>query len=131
MAVVFISPKQRQKMFFLGITVVLVLFLAGFSLVILFSKPKEISSALVFNKPKVSIDMKVFDSGQFKNLKSFTQVKIQYSYKIKNTDGTTQTQFISATSESQAFKSLKDLGLNFTDLQEVKVGRDNPFVPYY
>ena len=80
MAVVFISPKQRQKMFFMGITVMFLLFLIIISLGVFLSKPSEVSSVLVFNKPKVNIDMSIFDSDQFKNLQPFTEMETQYSY---------------------------------------------------
>ena len=80
MAVVFISPKQRQKMFFMGITVVFLLILIIISLGVFLAQPKTVSPVLVFNKPKVNIDMTIFDSDQFKNLEPFAEMEIQYSY---------------------------------------------------
>ena len=102
MAVIFISPKQRQKMFFLGITAVFLLFLTAVSLIVFLSKPKEVPPALVFNKPKVNIDMKIFDSEQFKNLQLFPEVKIQYSYKANTKDNKLRTGFIYAASTDKA-----------------------------
>ena len=131
MAVVFISPKQRQKMFFMGITIMFLLFLAVISLGVFLSKPKEVSFGLVFNKPKVNIDMKVFDSDQFKNLQQFSQIEIQYSYKALTKDGKQKTGFISAVSIDQAKEMLEGLGLTVSELKEAEIGRDNPFTPYY
>ena len=131
MAVVFISPKQRQKMFFMGITAVFLLILIVISLGVFLSKPKEVSPVLVFNKPKVNIDMNVFESEQFKNLQPFTEMKVQYSYKALTKDNKFQSGFISAASKDQARALLVGNGLNVTDIQEIQIGRSNPFTPYY
>jgi predicted tellurium resistance membrane protein TerC len=131
MAVVFISPKQRQKVFFVGITAVFLLFLLVISLGVFLSKPKEDSYVLVFNKPKVSIDMSVFDSEQFKNLQLFPEMEIQYSYKALDKNNQPTAGFISATSQDGAVASLKAAGLSVSDIRETGIGRDNPFIPYY
>ena len=131
MAVVFISPKQRQKMFFIGITVMFLLFLVVISLGVFLSKPKEVSPVMVFNKPKVNIDMKIFDSDQFKNLQPFPEMETQYSYKAFTKDNKPETGFISAVSIDQAKAILKSMGLNVSEVKEAEIGRDNPFAPYY
>jgi len=131
MAVVFISPKQRQRTFFMIITVIFLLFLVFVSLAVFFSKPKEVLQALVFNKPKVNIDMSIFDSDQFKGLQPLTEMEIQYSYTAVNRANKTETGFISAASIDQARKALEDRGLTVSELKEAEIGRDNPFIPYY
>jgi predicted tellurium resistance membrane protein TerC len=131
MAVVFISPKQRQKTFFLGITVVFLLFLIFVSFAVFLAKPKQVPQALVFNKPKVNIDMKVFESEQFKKLRSFTEMEIQFSYIAKTKENKTVTGFISASSKEAAVKILEDIGLRVDEIKEVEIGRENPFTPYY
>ena len=130
MAVVFISPKQRQKMFFLGITVMFLLLLAVISLVVLLASPKEVPPVLVFNKPKVNIDMSVFDSGQFKNLQPFPEMEKQYTYVAVAKDGQTRTGLISAVSADQAKAVLTNIGLTVSDIKEAGIGRQNPFIPY-
>ena len=131
MAVVFISPKQRQKMFFIGITVMFLLFLAVISFGVFLYEPKKVSPMLTFNKPKVNIDMKVFDSDQFKNLQPFVGMSTQYSYKAFTKNNKIETGFISSSSADQARKTLEGKGLNVSEIKEVIVGRDNPFVSYY
>ena len=131
MAVVFISPKQRQKMFFMGITVVFLLFLIVISLGVFWAKPSEVSSVLVFNKPKVNIDMAVFDLDEFKNLQPTSQMQTQYSYKALTKDGKPDDGFISATSKDEAMSVLTSKELTVTELKEAEIGRDNPFTPYY
>ena len=131
MAVVFISPKQRQRMFFIGITAIFLLILIIMSFGVFFSKPKAVSTALVFNKPQINIDMTIFDSDQFKNLQLFTHMQTQYSYKALTKDNKEKTGFISAASMNEARKVLESAGLAVTELKEVEIGRDNPFIPYY
>jgi predicted tellurium resistance membrane protein TerC len=131
MAVVFISPKQQQKIFFLGITIIFLLFLIIVFLGVFLSKPKEVSPLLVFNKPKVNIDMTIFDSIQFRDLQLFPEMEMQYSYTAFTKDNKTQTGFISAVSIDQAKEKLKNMGLTVSDIRESEVGRGNPFMPYY
>lgn len=118
-------------MFFLVITAVLALFLIIISLVVFLSGPKEVSPTLVFNKPKINIDMKVFDSDQFKKLQPPVEMEIQYSYKAITADKKNQTGFISAVSEEKARAALTNMGLTVTDIKEIEIGRDNPFTPYF
>ncbi len=131
MAVVFISPKQRQKMFFIGITVAFLLFLVIISLGVFLAQPKEVPTAIVFNHAKVDIDMSIFDSDQFKNLQTFPEMEIQYSYSATTKSKATKTGFISAPSEDQARAVLAGMGLNVSELTVAQIGRDNPFTPYY
>ena len=131
MAVVFISPKQRQKMFFLGIAIGFLVFLVVVFLGVFLSEPKEFSLALVFNKPKVNIDMGIFDSDQFKNLQLFPDMQTQYSYNGLTKDNKTQTGFIFADSEEDAKTMVSKMGLSVIEVKEAEIGRDNPFAPYY
>lgn len=131
MAVVFISPKQRQRMFFMGIAVIFLLFLLVVSLGVFLSKPNEVLPELVFNKPKVNINMDVFDSEQFKNLQPFIEMKTQYSYKARTRNNKLQSGFISAVSIEQAKDILEGMGLTVLELEEAEIGRENPFTPYY
>lgn len=131
MAVVFISPKQRQKMFFVGITIMFLLFVILISLGVLFAKPKPVSPLIVFNKAKVNLNMSILDTDQFKNLQPFSQMEPQYSYKATTKANKPKNGFITATSPDQARTILQDMGLTVADIQVVQPGRDNPFIPYY
>ena len=131
MAVVFISPKQRQKTFFMIITAIFILFLVTISLGVFMSKPNEVLPVLIFNKAKVNIDMKIFDSDQFKSLQPFTEMQVQYTYKAIARNKQPRSGFISATSEDEAKTTLAGMGLNVSEIKEIEIGRDNPFTPYY
>lgn len=131
MAVVFISPKKRQRVFFMGITIIFLLVLVVISFGVFLAKPKEVPSVLVFNKPKVSIDMAIFDSDQFKNLQSVPIMEPQYSYIATTRNNKKVTGFVTAPSLEQAETTLEGRGLNVSELKEIEAGRDNPFTPYY
>lgn len=135
MAVVFISPKERQKVFFLGITIGFAVIVIFVSLLVFLAGPKKVEPVLVFNKPKVNIDMHIFDTDQFKNLYPFSDILVQYEYIALTEDGKEITGFISAASEEDARKLLEEVlgeaGMTISDIKEAEIGRDNPFVPYY
>jgi predicted tellurium resistance membrane protein TerC len=130
MAVVFISPKQRQKVFLMGIIAAFALFLGAIALIVFFSQPKQSQARLVFNKPKVSLDFKILESDQFKNLDAYAQMDTQYTYRATMVTGKGVEGLISAFSVEDARKLLESLNLSVVDIQEVKNGRDNPFTPY-
>jgi len=130
MAVVFISPKQRQKTFFIGITIVFLLILVAIASVVFFAQPKQNQVQLVFNKPKINIDFKIFDSDDFKNLKPFTEMELQFTYTATEKDGKPTQGLIAAVSEQEARNLLESMELTVTSIEEVKIGRDNPFAPY-
>jgi hypothetical protein len=118
-------------MFFIGITIIFLLFLLAISFGVFLSQPSKDQPALVFNKPKVSIDMSVFDSEQFKNLQEFSEMEMQYSYTAITRDNKQETGFISAVSTEEAKTILAGMGLTVTQIKEAEMGRDNPFTPYY
>jgi hypothetical protein len=129
MAVVFISPKQRQKMFITGITVGVGLFCIIITFIIFFSQPKVVTQGLVLNKPKVSISFKIFDSDQFSSLEPFKEMETQFSYKA-TIDNKEEEGYISANSIDEAKRILEELGYKVNQIEEAEVGRENPFEPY-
>jgi len=131
MAVVFISPKQRQKMFLMAISVALVLFLALATLGISLSRPEGNQVPVVFNKPKVSIDFKILDSEEFKSLEPFSKMELQFFYQAADGKGGETQGYISAFSLAEAIKILENMNLTVLNIQEAQIGRDNPFAPYY
>ena len=129
MAVVFIAPKQRQKMFFLGITIGVGVFLLIIAILVLFSQPKQVASELVFNKPKVNINFEIFNSSQFKNLEPFSEMEIQFYYKARK-EGEEIEGYIASISIEEARKMLEDMDYSIIQLKEAEIGRENPFESY-
>lgn len=109
---------------------VFALFLIVISFLVFLSNPKSVSQVLVFNKPKVNVDIKIFDSDQFKNLQPFTEMQTQYSYVATDKDNKETTGFIAAASIEEARSTLESMDLSVSELKEAEIGRDNPFTPY-
>lgn len=130
MAIVFISPKQRQKTFLIGIIFGIFLFLIIISLSVFFAKPKEVPAELIFNRPKVNINFTALDSDQFKELEPFSEMEIQFSYSAVTKKGKEVTGIISAVSKDAVAEILKTMDLTMIEAKEVEVGRENPFIPY-
>lgn len=118
-------------MFFMGITIMFLLFLVVISLGVFLSSPKKASTLPAFNKPKINIDMSVFDSTQFKNLQPLPGMLMQFSYKAETKDKKIQAGIVYADSMDDAKAILEGRGLTVTALGETEIGRDNPFTPYY
>lgn len=130
MAVVFISPKRRQRIFFASVGLI---FLVLFSLIlgwIFISKPSKNQISVEFNKPKVTINFKVLDSDQFKSLQSFTSIQPQFKYTGKDASKKPVVGYIAAETKDDALKALQSKGFSEVEVSEVSEGRDNPYVPY-
>lgn len=130
MAIVFISPKQRQKMFFMAITILFVLFLLIVSSLVFLAKPKPVAPEIVFNRPKIDINLDVLDSEQVKFLEPAVQMDLQFKYTAINSKGAKISGVITAVSQEEAHKILQGMQLSGINLEEAKSGRTNPFAPY-
>jgi len=130
MAIVFISPRQRQRMFFTGITILFVLLLLIISFLVFLSKPKPVPAEVVFNRPKIDINLQVLDSEQVKILEPAAQMDLQFKYTATTQKGVKTSGVITAVSEEEAQKILEGMQLASIALEETKLGRDNPFAPY-
>ncbi len=130
MAIVFISPKQRQKTLIFGIIGLVSLALIIIGLGVFLKKPKTIPSERVFKPPKIEISFEVLESDQVKNLEVFEKIKKEFNYQGKTEEGEIQSGKILALSREEALKLLKELGLSDIVLEEMEIGRGNPFVSY-
>lgn len=130
MAIVFISPKQRQKTIIFGIIGLVSLILIIIGLGVFLKKPKAIPSERVFKPPKIEINFEILESDQLKNLEDFEKLKKEFNYQGKTDEGKTQSGEILAVSQEEAIKSLKELGLFDIVVEEIEIGRENPFIPY-
>jgi len=131
MAIVFVSPKQRQKMFFLGITTLLLLFLIITGTIVFFSKPESVPTEQAFIRPKIKINFEILDSGLVKNSLLMGRVQKEFAYQAATEAGEEKTGSIFAATMEEAKKILEDSGLISVSLKEVEIGRENPFTPYY
>ena len=131
MAIIFVSPKQIQKMFFSGITVLFLLVLAVIGTLVFFSKPKSIPAEQVFIKPKIEINFEILDLEQVKGSLLMERAQKEFTYQSVTNKGKQTSGSIFAASIEEAKKILEDSGLITVTLEEVLIGRENPFTPYY
>ena len=131
MAIVFVSPKQRQKVFFAGITILFLLILLVIGTVVFFSKPKPAPSEQVFVKPDIKIDFAVLDFEQVKKSSLMERVQKEFVYSAITDKGGQKSGNIFAATMEDAQKTLEGTGLVSVVLEEVSIGRENPFTPYY
>jgi hypothetical protein len=133
MAVVFISPKSKQKAFLMWIVTGVMAFIAGVAFFVFTYSPTTTIDVgnVIFNKPKVTIDLSILDSDRFKNLNPFDQLETQFSYNGTTDKGKISSGIISAININEARKILVGMGLLVIDLKPVDSGRLNPFTPYY
>ncbi|OGZ83617.1 MAG: hypothetical protein A2599_02365 [Candidatus Staskawiczbacteria bacterium RIFOXYD1_FULL_39_28] len=130
MAVVFISPKKKQKGFFMGITISLALFLSVISFWVFLAQPSVQEQKTTLNKPKVNVNLAILDSEQFKNLENFELMPLQFEYTAMTSRNKIVQGVISAVSEEKAREILQTNGYSVSELKLIDIGRDNPFVPY-
>jgi len=107
MSVIFISPKQRQKVFFLIIVAMFLLFVSAVFLGVFLSKPSKGTSMVAFDNPKVEVSMNIFDSDQLKNMQPVNPMQKEFSYTIVTKDGKQRTGFMSAQSAEDVKKYLE------------------------
>ncbi len=131
MAIVFISPKKRQKIFFMGITVLFLLFISFVSLSVFLSKPKAVPEEQVSITPKININFKILESDKIKYVQPMGKIEKSFFYEALTDKKQFKTGTILAVSPEEAKKAIIAMGLTITKFEEVKVGRDNPFIPYY
>jgi len=131
MAIVFVSPAHRQKMFFWGIAIAFLMVLVIIALFVFLQKPKAVPVELVFQKPKIEIDFKVLEAQQKGVSEIFLGKELEFGYQATSEQGTVLSGKVSAPTEEEALKILEAKKYTNITLQKPAMGRENPFVPYY
>ncbi|KKP42231.1 MAG: hypothetical protein UR31_C0017G0010 [Parcubacteria group bacterium GW2011_GWA2_33_14] len=134
MAIVFISPKKRQRMFLLLITALLILSLIIMSFVTFFpeikNKFQNVSTEGISQIPDVKINFSIIDSPAVENLELFQELQIEFSYIAQDENDNQVIGKIISSSKDGAKKTLEERGLKVSVLEEANLGRNNPFVSY-
>lgn len=134
MAIVFISPKKKQRVFFWGITMSLVSFVIIISVIVvmpeLLNKTQIIPAGISYDKPFITINLDAVDSLQVKNLEPFVSLETEFAYNVKDQHGKQTAGNISAATKDDAQKLLEGAGFSVLSLQEVMAGRSDPFTSY-
>lgn len=131
MAIVFVSPRQKQRLFLTGIIALFVLILITISLFVFLSKPNSSILSQSFKKPDIKVNLAVLDSDQLKYFSVAEKVDQQFIYKATATDGKIVNGKILAVSEVQAEEKLRNMNLSNITIEGTAPGRVNPFIIYY
>lgn len=134
MAIVFISPKAKQRTFLKAIITVAGLSLVIFFLVVLMiwlvNKNKNIAQDGFSGPPNITINFNVIDSDQVKNLEPFTSLETEFTYLVQDQTGKQVQGNISAPSKEAAQKLLEDSGMKIISIKETIIGNNQPFASY-
>jgi hypothetical protein len=133
MAIIFISPKAKQKsflkMFIIGSTAVVIILVLMAAILWLININQGMVSANPVS-PDLSVNLKVLDSDTVKNLQSFADLEVQFSYVVHDKDDKQIEGTISAINQSTAKSLLEASGFKVLILKEVVQGRSEPFTAY-
>ncbi len=141
MAIVFISPIEKQRVFFGRLAVLLIVFLIITFLIIFLpgflNKTQNISTKISFNKygtmadnSNITINFDIIDSNKVKNLKPFDILETEFAYIVQDKNGRQITGNISAVTKDYAQKLLEESDFKVLSLKEISIGRNEPFVSY-
>jgi hypothetical protein len=120
-------------MFFLGITILFLLVLYAVGSAVFFYQPEvnSVEEQAYFIKPKIKIDFSVLDLQQVTGSTLMGRVQKEFVYSGQTEQGEQETGSVFAATKDEAQNNLKDMGLTMITLEEIAVGRENPFEPYY
>lgn len=136
MAIVFVSPKKRQRIFLFAAGTA-TLFLIIITAVILFLPQlgnilKNVSpDAIVVNEPKIEINFRIMDSESTAKLESFGGTGPRNFFYLADDKSKGRTSgTVSADSVLSAIKTLEKSGFENITITELEIGKNNPFAPY-
>lgn len=134
MAIVFISPQKKQRMFFITIATLFVMVLFILSLITFIpkieDKLKNIPENGALNIPDVKINFGTVDSEKVRNMELIREVEREFNYTVQGKDGKQISGRILAPDANGAQKSLEIMGFKILTIEEAVAGRSNPFAPY-
>lgn len=135
MAITFISPQKRQRVIFGGISLLVLLVLAGGSIVALLPEIKNQLTVIPiegnFKMPDIKVDFVLVDSDKVKNLEPFLDIQTEFVYVAKNQDGTEAGGTIVSSSKEEARKTLEGMmELTVISLEQANLGKSDPFIAY-
>lgn len=132
MAIVFVSPRKRKRIFFWIISISLIVLLA---IVAFIAFPPEFRNTFVdvptttyTVKPKININFDLLDSDQVKGLLEFSEIPVQFNYTATDINKQEVSGSITSFSKEDAISVLKQQGLEVTNIEQAGIGRNEPFL---
>ncbi len=131
MAIVFVSPKEKQKVFLAGIIALVVLVMAVVAAIIILPSLINSNQNSPVGKtpvaPALVINLSVIDSAQVSSLQPFTTVQTEFTYVVKDKKGKQINGNISATSQQEAQSLLEASGFSVVSVSLTQAGNSEPF----
>lgn len=131
MAIVFVSPRRRQTIFFASVAVFFTLFVIVVALIVFFAKPKKVSEQVAFKRPNIQINLSVLDSNELKVLLPLDPIQYNFIYQATQKDGKSASGKILAVDQADATAKLSAQNLIVNKIEQESPGRENPFGIYY
>ena len=131
MAIVFVSPKQKQRLFLAGIIALFVLVLISIAFFVFLSKPASTILQQSFKKTEIKINFEVLDSDKVKYLSVVEKMELQFTYTAVGPDDKPVVGKILAVSEEKALEDLRNMKLTNIVITASSPGRVDPFASYY
>ena len=134
MAIILVSSKKKKKMFLTIVILSLIFVLFIISLIIFppsfGGEPKMISREKII-RPDITINFNVLDSEQVSGLETFVDIKTEFAYTAEDKDGTKVQGSLQSLNKNEVKATLEQSGLKVLTVQEVLLGKNEPFAPYY
>ncbi len=133
MAIVFVSAKAKQAVFFrttaiLVISTLLVAFLVFIITGLWGSGKMAIKGGP--GQPDIAINLNIADSAKISNLEPFYSLETEFAYLVLDENQQQVEGNISAFTKEEAQKSLESSGFKVLNLKEAGLGRNQPFISY-
>jgi hypothetical protein len=131
MAIVFVSPKQKQRLLIFVTIALFVVILVFITLFIFLSKPETVLVEQSSQRPDIKINFEILDSEQVKNLSVVEKIEQQFSYKATDQNKKIVNGKVTAGSQIVAEEMLKNMKFSDIYVEAISPGRVNPFIMYY
>ena len=122
----------------MGITVLSVVLVMAISFIVFFpeltGKSQYISlqnsSGNGYNELNIAVNLDIMDLAKFKKLELFNDAQKNFNYVVRDKNNRPITGTIEATTIAEAQQLLTESGFLVVSVQEVEIGRSNPFISY-
>ena len=134
MAIIFPSLQKKERIILRMMIFILVVVLATIPLFIFYPWGNDASGVISDQgkfKPDITINFQTVDSAQVNNLEPFLVIEKEFSYVVKKKNGKQIVGKISAPTYDDAKVLLYKLGFIIVHIEEITIGRSEPFTPYY
>ena len=134
MAIIFTSPKNKQRALLWVIIIISAVFLTAIFLLVLLPEflrnSQDIATETLKGQSDATISLNIGNQDKVNMLEPFVELEISFAYVVQDKDGKQIAGSISAADKAIAIKLLEESGFKILSLKEMNLGNDNPFISY-